>query len=177
MTIAISRVCRYYCARMAATTGTPVGTALRAIRRRRGLSLADVSDRSGNEFKASSIGAYERGDREISVTRLRRLAEVYGVSVESLLQPSTAYEIDLSRLERLESSGLVIDLSRFRLRADPGAAIVMDFATAIKGMRKEATSSVLVVRRSDTPVLAALLGCDPTAVDTELAHQAVLSGR
>ena len=57
-----------------ATTGARVGERLRAIRRQKGLSLHDVEARSTLEFKASVLGAYERGERAISVPRLLRLA-------------------------------------------------------------------------------------------------------
>ena len=62
-----------------ATTGARVGERLRAIRRQKGLSLHDVEARSNLEFKASVLGAYERGERAISVPRLLRLAEIYEV--------------------------------------------------------------------------------------------------
>ena len=61
-----------------ATTGARVGERLRAIRRQKGLSLHDVEARSTLEFKASVLGAYERGERAISVPRLLRLAEIMG---------------------------------------------------------------------------------------------------
>src|ERR671910_734300 len=51
-----------------------VGERLRNIRLQKGLSLHDVEERSGKEFKASVLGAYERGERSISVPRLQRLA-------------------------------------------------------------------------------------------------------
>jgi transcriptional regulator with XRE-family HTH domain len=54
--------------------GRHVGERLRSIRRQKGLSLHDVEARSGHEFKASVLGAYERGERAISVPRLIRLA-------------------------------------------------------------------------------------------------------
>ena len=38
--------------------GRQVGERLRAIRRQKGLSLHDVEARSGQEFKASVLGAY-----------------------------------------------------------------------------------------------------------------------
>ena len=60
-----------------ATTGARVGERLRAIRRQKGLSLHDVEARSTLEFKASVLGAYERGERAISVPRLLRLAEIF----------------------------------------------------------------------------------------------------
>ena len=56
-------------------TGARVGERLRAIRRQKGLSLHDVEARSSLEFKASVLGAYERGERAISVPRLLRLAD------------------------------------------------------------------------------------------------------
>src|SRR5438105_14871989 len=44
-----------------------VGAQLRTVRKRGGLSLHDVAAASGREFKASTLGAYERGERTISV--------------------------------------------------------------------------------------------------------------
>src|SRR5207253_3843521 len=65
--------------------GRQVGERLRAIRRQKGLSLHDVEARSNQEFKASVLGAYERGERAISVPRLLRLAELYRVPADQLL--------------------------------------------------------------------------------------------
>src|SRR5215216_7320490 len=62
-----------------------VGTRLRAIRRQKRLSLQDVEATSNQEFKASVLGAYERGERAISVPRLQRLARFYNVPVDQLL--------------------------------------------------------------------------------------------
>ncbi len=42
-----------------------VGSRLRSIRKQRGLSLQDVEEISGREFKASVLGAYERGERAL----------------------------------------------------------------------------------------------------------------
>lgn len=146
-----------------------VGALLREARRRQNLSLAVVAERSGNEFKASSLGAYERGDRAITIQRLHRLASVYGVSVEALLVRRPEPDIDLVRLEGSDPPGLVIDLSQFRTSSDPRAIAIMSFGAAIKGMRKESTSSIIVVRRSDTPILASLIGCDPVDLERRLA--------
>jgi transcriptional regulator with XRE-family HTH domain len=64
-----------------------LGERLRAVRRQRGLSLEAVDRASKREFKDSALSAYERGDRTISVPRLRRLAELYGTTVDDLLPP------------------------------------------------------------------------------------------
>ena len=62
-----------------------VGERLRSIRLQKNMSLGDVETRSNNEFKASVLGAYERGERAISVPRLERLARFYDVGVDQLL--------------------------------------------------------------------------------------------
>src|SRR5258708_19868914 len=62
-----------------------VGERLRNVRFQKALSLHDVEVDSRNEFKASVLGAYERGERSISVPRLQRLARFYGVPVDHLL--------------------------------------------------------------------------------------------
>src|SRR5262245_55873340 len=70
---------------MTATYAKLEGERLRAIRLQKGLSLHDVEESSTKEFKASVLGAYERGERSISVPRLQRLAIFYGVPVDQLL--------------------------------------------------------------------------------------------
>jgi len=62
-----------------------VGERLRAVRKQKRLSLQAVEAESGFEFKASVLGAYERGERTISVPRLQRLARFYNVPVDQLL--------------------------------------------------------------------------------------------
>ena len=62
-----------------------VGLRLRAVRRQKRLSLQAVERASAEEFKASVLGAYERGERTISVPRLQRLAQIYSVPVDQLL--------------------------------------------------------------------------------------------
>jgi transcriptional regulator with XRE-family HTH domain len=150
---------------VADSAGKRLGAALRSARKRRKLSLADVARRSANHFTASALGAYERGDRAITVERLSRLADVYGETPARLLAGDPDPTIDLDRIERGDPHGLVLDLSRLRAAEEPGALAVMEFATAIKAMRKEPTTSIVVVRHADAPILASLVGCDPVDID------------
>ena len=62
-----------------------VGERLRTIRKQKRLSLHEVESQSDQEFKASVLGAYERGERALSLPRLDRLAQFYRVPVEQLL--------------------------------------------------------------------------------------------
>ena len=158
---------------MEGEAGNAIGAALRAARRERRLSLAQVAVRSGNEFKASALGAYERGDRAISVSRLQRLARVYGIGVDALL-PADAPDIDLVRLERQQLSGLVLDVAMFRASDDEGAVAVMRFANVIRSARTLPTTSVIVVRRTDAALLATFLSCDPAELDQRLRPGAMV---
>src|SRR6059058_6354500 len=99
---------------MESVDGRHVGERLRAIRRQKGLSLHDVEARSGMEFKASVLGAYERGERAISVPRLLRLAEIYQVPGDQLLPRTSDVDVDVDRTHRDETfeEGFTIDLER-----------------------------------------------------------------
>ena len=68
-----------------------LGEHLRNFRVERGWSLHAASHRTRGEFSSSSIGSYERGERTVSIVRLRKLARYYGVPVQYLLPdaPST----------------------------------------------------------------------------------------
>jgi transcriptional regulator with XRE-family HTH domain len=61
------------------------GARLRSVRRQQHLSLHDVEVASNLEFKGSVLGAYERGERAISVPRLQHLAALYRVPVAELI--------------------------------------------------------------------------------------------
>lgn len=63
-----------------------LGNKLRTARRARGWTLDDVEERTDGRWKASTVGAYERGGRTVSVPVLFELADLYGVSPGGLLQ-------------------------------------------------------------------------------------------
>src|SRR2546423_13796536 len=102
-----------------------VGERLRSVRKQKRLSLQAVEQASRQEFKASVLGAYERGERAISVPRLQRLARFYNVPVDQLLPRDTSpepgawgqkAEIDLRGTDQEETERVddrvAIDLTR-----------------------------------------------------------------
>lgn len=147
--------------------GRQVGERLRAIRRQKGLSLHDVEARSGQEFKASVLGAYERGERAISVPRLLRLAELYRVPPDQLL-PRNAnggangsdLEIDLteSSSSLSKGDGFTIDLVRLHETDDEDATVVARYAATIQLQRQDFNGQMLTIRNDDLRVLAAVMG-------------------
>ena len=145
-----------------ANSGARVGERLRAIRRQKGLSLHDVEARSSLEFKASVLGAYERGERAISVPRLLRLAEIYEVPADQLLPRELEGEISL--VETGATGGIdlngkfTIDLVRLHELDDPDAHILDRFATSLQRERQDFNGRMLTIRRSDLRVLASCMG-------------------
>lgn len=59
------------------TISVLIGKKLRNVREQQKLSLQDVEAKSDGQWKASVLGAYERGDRSITIARLNELAEFY----------------------------------------------------------------------------------------------------
>src|SRR5687767_15651702 len=103
--------------------GRKVGERLRAIRRQKRLSLQDVEAASNQEFKASVLGAYERGERAISVPRLQRLARFYRVPVDQLLPGDDGPDFG----PRPGDGDLLIDLTQARAARMEGS-VKLDLA-------------------------------------------------
>jgi transcriptional regulator with XRE-family HTH domain len=122
-----------------------LGQRLRAARRHRGWSLGDVEAETDGEFKASVVGAYERGERAISVQRFARLSDIYGTPASELLPADSDPEV-------------VIDLTA--LIGDDGD-LVDRYLAAIQMMRK--SPGVDEVRESDRAVISSLLSSVRTA--------------
>ena len=62
------------------------GARLREVRRRKGLSQEQLALRS--ELDRSFVGQVERGERNISLTNIYKLARGLGVTPNSLFEPS-----------------------------------------------------------------------------------------
>ena len=149
--------------------GRYVGERLRAIRRQKGLSLHDVEARSGQEFKASVLGAYERGERAISVPRLLRLAELYRVPADQLL-PRAAQDVDIDLTDAALASteGFTIDLVRLHEIDDDDAAVIARYAATIQLQRQDFNGAMLTIRNDDLRVLAAVMGRSPEDLGSRL---------
>ncbi len=137
-----------------------VGDRLRSIRRQKGLSLHEVESMSNEEFKASVLGAYERGERVISVPRLMRLANVYGVPPEQLLPKEV--EVDLTEPGAMDlSEGFAVDLNRLQECREPEALALARLVAMIQAERQDFNGRVLTVRGDDLRALAYFLLTTP----------------
>ena len=159
----------------ALTYARRVGQRLRAIRRQKRLSLQEVEAASNQEFKASVLGAYERGERVISVPRLQRLADFYRVPVDQLLprESEVPAEAPASALEPTEvrapaaarPSKVTFDLARFQgIDGDPELEMVYRYLNSIQVRRQDFNGRVLTIRADDIRAIAGLFGTDADAL-------------
>ena len=131
------------------TFSVEVGRRLRGVRRARRLSLDDVERESGGRWSASAIGAYERGFRNLSLPRLRELAEFYDVPMSMVLgeeagpQPGGKPQKVVVDLEKLESI--------------PEAEPVTRYLRTIVVERGDYEGQVVAVRRDDVRAMCAVL--------------------
>jgi transcriptional regulator with XRE-family HTH domain len=147
-----------------------VGQRLRAVRHARELSLDDVERTSGGRWSASAVGAYERGFRNLSLPRLRELAEFYGVPMGVLLG-----EGDGQGRSGAHIAKVVLDLEALgRIEeADP----VVRYLKTIIIERGDFNGRMLSVRRDDIRALCAILHSSEIELfDTLERWQALLSG-
>lgn len=143
-----------------------VGERLRDVRIERGLSLQDVERNSAGRWKAAVVGSYERGDRNISATRLLELAEFYGVSPGEVLpgdQPS----------RNAASDATILDLHELDRHPDRYAAI-RRYIESIQVQRGDFNRRVLSIRGEDLRALAVIHETTPTELLDELRQRAIV---
>jgi len=155
-----------------------VGTRLRAIRKQKRLSLQDVEASSTQEFKASVLGAYERGERAISVPRLQRLARFYNVPVDQLLPPdgemSDVIDLDQEAASARggdEPGGITIDLVKLEQQDDTEASMLARFLGSIQVQRGDFNGRMLTIRRDDLRAIAAMLDTSPDIARRKLEER------
>jgi transcriptional regulator with XRE-family HTH domain len=155
---------------MGATYAQRVGERLRAIRLQKGLSLHDVEQASTKEFKASVLGAYERGERSISVPRLQRLAIFYGVPVDQLLPRLSDGEIILDQVATASTTGegVRIDLMKMKDSGAPEIEVLSRYLNMIQMARGDFNGKVLTVRDVDIRALAAVFDLSTDALTARL---------
>jgi transcriptional regulator with XRE-family HTH domain len=152
-----------------------VGERLRNIRLQKGLSLHDVEERSSKEFKASVLGAYERGERSISVPRLQRLAMFYSVPVDHLLPRATRGDAVSANGDAPEAvaDSVCIDLEALGANGEPEAQALGRYLHVIQMQRGDFNGKVLTSRRDDVRALAAILDQSPEGLLRRLSDLGV----
>lgn len=144
-----------------------VGERLRNIRLQKGLSLHDVEINSTKEFKASVLGAYERGERSISVPRLQRLARFYRVPVDHLL-PTDPDDVDSATPAAPLPEKVRIDLQRLGEVEAPEKPTLQRYLNLVQMQRGDFNGKILTIRSDDLRAIASVLDLSPETLHAKI---------
>lgn len=133
-----------------------VGARLRSLRKQRGLTLQQVEVLSNKRLKGSLLAAYERGDRNISVTRLAQIATLYSVPVNQLLPE----EMDAMAEPALPPK-LAIDLNQLQGLPERQGSILARHVARLQQQRHDFNTAVVTLRGDDLEQLAAAYKTTP----------------
>ena len=129
-----------------------LGERLRRIRVQKGMSLQDVQQSSGGKWKAAVVGAYERGDRNVTVARLSELAGFFDVPVPETLPDDSPPAPGPTEGRRR----VVLDLERLDRVPDSDRDPIARFTHAIQIQRGDYNGRVLTIREDDLMALSLL---------------------
>ncbi len=177
-----------------------VGEKLRAVRLQHRMSLQAVEAASNSEFKASVLGAYERGERAISVPRLERLARFYNVPVSQLLPRDNEGHPVLPEApaERRDGSGslaagntgsggtygrmpdtaskVTIDLTKLGEIDNPEKDLMRRYLEMIQIRRQDFNGRILTIRMEDVVAIGCLFQMTGMEMANRLDEMGVLVG-
>lgn len=148
-----------------------VGARLRSLRKQRGLTLQQVEVLSNKRLKGSLLAAYERGDRNISVTRLHQIATLYSVPVNQLL-PEEAE----GGAEPALPAKLAIDLNQLQGLPERQSSILSRHVTHLQQQRQDFNTPVVTFRQDDLEQLAAAYKTTPEMLRRSLQEWGVFRG-
>jgi len=146
-----------------------VGARLRSLRKQRGLTLQQVEVLSNKRLKGSLLAAYERGDRNISVTRLQQIAMLYTVPVTQLLPEEVEPQAEPSLPPKL-----AIDLQQLSGLPERQSAILSRHIHQLQQQRQDFNTPVITFRTDDLEQLAAAYKTTPEMLRRSLQEWGVI---
>lgn len=148
-----------------------VGAKLRRLRQDRSMSLQEVCDRSGGSFVVSTLSAYERGKRSISLERLLELADIYGLSPTTLLELEDEEEFQGSL-----GGGrpLRIRLQHLDRLSETERVPLENYLQFLKNLRNDPARELLTIRKDDLNYLSSLYGVRPQMLTERLKAEGIL---
>jgi transcriptional regulator with XRE-family HTH domain len=134
---------------------------MRAARKKRGWTIADMAEIG--KIKAVVIGSYERGSRNMPISRLGEIARILGVDVAYLLGQPLAKPLAQPLAQRNSVLVLTLDLraiSRKSFTNPERLALVVSYCAGIVKKRSDWNGEVLSIRESDLLNLSFAMGIE-----------------
>jgi len=134
-----------------------IGRRMRIARKKRGWTIAEMA--TAGQINAVVIGSYERGSRNMPISRLGEIARILGVDVAYLLGQPT--------IVKSESQVLTIDLraiSRVTFTNPDWLVLLVRYCAGIAKKRSDWNGEILSIRESDLTDLGFAIGVDPTVL-------------
>lgn len=151
-----------------------VGEKLRRMRQDRNMSLQEVCVRSGGSFVVSTLSAYERGKRSLSLERLCELAAIYGQSPMAMLDVENEPEFQLA----LATNGpLRIRLDSLERLNEEERKPLETYLSFLRELRNDPSRDMLTIRKEDLNYLSGLYGVRPQALKDYLEREGILLTR
>jgi transcriptional regulator with XRE-family HTH domain len=146
-----------------------VGARLRSLRKQRGLTLQQVEVLSSKRLKGSLLAAYERGDRNISVSRLHQIAMLYAVPVTQLLpdEPDAGADLDAP-------SKMAVDLEKLSGLPERQSAQLSRHIATLQQQRRDFDTGVVTFRTDDLEQLAQAYRTTPEMLRRSLQEWGIL---
>lgn len=143
-----------------------VGKRLRKIRMQNNLSLKEVEKSTKGSVKASILGAYERGERVISIPRLYELAGFYNVPIDYLIGNG---EVEAQQKSaKAVVGGIKINLVNLNKLPEKDVSLLKNYIGGIRKQREDFNVEVITIRQDDLKMLAALYQTDISNINSKL---------
>lgn len=143
---------------------------IRHLRREKGLTLLECEILSGGRIRAVVLGAYERGDRSLSLKKVIEIAELFDVPLAHLiatdLQPAQS---------RIAGSRHIYDLRALRALAPSEQKILLSrYLSRIAEQRGDWAGEVISIRQADVEAIERLVNSQEINFQEWVANQKIL---
>ncbi len=137
---------------------------LRSLREAKAMTLLDVEKRSEGEVTAIALGSYERGHRQISVSKLLQIARIYGVPASDILT---------QKAERVEPTRITFDLRKIgqsTLSESVKLALVLNEIAQIRG---DWNGELISIRADDLTNFSLFTGLSAIEIQSSISKYSI----
>jgi transcriptional regulator with XRE-family HTH domain len=143
---------------------------IRQLRRERGLTLLDCELLSHGRIRAVVLGAYERGDRSMSLKKVIDIAELFDVPLIHLIATDLQAE-----QTQIAGSRHIYDLRALRALAPSQPKIFLSrYLSRIAEQRGDWAGEVISIRQADVEAIARLVDSEEINFQEWVATQKIL---